>query len=166
MGISPLSSEHGLEGFSSGVASLDEWLKTTARKSQEAGNARTFVLTEGDSASVLSYYCLAAGSVSRKDARGPLARNSPDPIPVVILGRLAVALAYQGKGIGTRIYVDAIFRIARAAEEIGAKAVVVNPVNDAAHAFWLKMGFSELAGDSATLFMRMSDVRKTIDRAG
>src|SRR5258708_34104776 len=84
----PLAPDHELDGFESGVASLDEWLKRRARRNEADGASRTFVVCAGRR--VVGYYCLAAGSGLHTAATGKVRRNMPDPVPVLLLGRLAV----------------------------------------------------------------------------
>lgn len=94
----PLAPDHELDGFESGVAMLDEWLGRRARRNDAEGASRTFVLCAGRR--VVGYYSLAAGSILHTQATGKVRRNMPNPVPVLLLGRLAVDRAWQGKGLG------------------------------------------------------------------
>ena len=94
----PIGTSHQVGDFTSGVFSLDEWLKRRAVANQASGAARTFVVCEADK--VIGYYALASGSVTVAAAPGRFRRNMPEPIPVVVLARLAVDRAYHGRSLG------------------------------------------------------------------
>ncbi|KAF0664146.1 hypothetical protein L247_26780 [Salmonella enterica subsp. enterica serovar Worthington str. BCH-7253] len=94
----PLSAFHQVAEFVSGEAVLDDWLKQKGLKNQALGAARTFVVCKKDTKQVAGFYSLATGSVNHTEATGNLRRNMPDPIPVIILARLAVELSFHGKG--------------------------------------------------------------------
>lgn len=95
----PLSAFHQVAEFVSGEAVLDDWLKQKGLKNQALGAARTFVVCKKDTKQVAGFYSLATGSVNHTEATGNLRRNMPDPIPVIILARLAVDLSFHGKGL-------------------------------------------------------------------
>lgn len=84
----PLVAHHALEQFDCGAASLNDWLRKRALRNQASGASRTFVVCDDDR--VIAYYALASSAVAPDSATGRLRRNMPDPIPVVVLGRLAV----------------------------------------------------------------------------
>ena len=94
----PLAPHHELEGSESGVAALDDWLKRRARRNEAEGASRTFVVCAGRR--VVGYYSLAAGSILHVEATGKVRRNMPDPVPALLLGRLAVDRTWHGKGLG------------------------------------------------------------------
>jgi hypothetical protein len=94
----PLADHHELAEFNSGVPELDDWLGHRARANQAGGASRTFVVCESNRA--VAYYALASGAVKQPEAPGRFPRNMPDPIPVAVLGRLAIAQTHQGRGIG------------------------------------------------------------------
>jgi predicted N-acetyltransferase YhbS len=112
---------HELADFSSGDASLDDWLKRRARPNQSSGASRTFVVAE--TAKVVGYYALAAGAIAVTSSVGRFSRNMPDPIPVVVLGRLAVDQVGQGRGLGRALFRDCALRVAQAADTIGIRAL-------------------------------------------
>ena len=131
---SPLAPEHELEDFVSGVGPLDEWLKKRARANEDAGGSRTYVVCEGRQ--VVGYYSLAAGSMLREIATGSVRRNMPDPVPVALLGRLAIDRRRQGRGLGLALLRDAILRVVGAAETIGVRAMLVHAISDEARSFY------------------------------
>lgn len=153
----PLAAHHDLSGFGSGVESLDAWLKTRAMKNQLNGASRTFVLCDGDR--VLAYYALASSSVAAGDASGRFRRNMPDPIPVVVLGRLAVDQSLHGKGIGRALIRDAAQRIIQAADTIGIRGVLVHALSSDAKAFYERIGFDPSPLDPMILMVTLSDLK-------
>ncbi|HEX5509800.1 MAG TPA: GNAT family N-acetyltransferase [Pseudolabrys sp.] len=116
----PLTPEHALDVFT-GVTPLDEWLKRRALRNEADGASRTFITCVGSR--VVGYYCLAAASVLHEAATGKVRRNMPEPVPAVLIGRLAVDRNWRGKGIGADLLRDALLRIIGAADMIGVRAV-------------------------------------------
>jgi predicted N-acetyltransferase YhbS len=134
----PIDARHQLSGFASGKPPLDDWLKQRALKS-EGRSARTYVVCDGDV--VVGYYCFSAGSVRLSDAPKPMQRNMPDPLPIILLGRLAVDTNHQGRGIGKGMLKDALLRATEVSRLIGARAVMVHAIDDEAVQFYLATGF-------------------------
>ncbi|EPY5345369.1 GNAT family N-acetyltransferase [Klebsiella quasipneumoniae] len=151
----PLSSIHQLAEFVSGEAVLDDWLKQRGLKNQALGAARTFVVCKKDTKQVVAYYSLATGSVNHTAATGSLRRNMPDPIPVIILARLAVDLSFRGKGLGADLLHDAVLRCYRVAENIGVRAIMVHALTDEAKSFYIHHGFITSQTQERTLFLRL-----------
>ena len=156
----PLHEGHRVDAFQCGVPILDAWLKRSAGTNQQSGASRTFVVCRGEQ--VVGYYALAAGSVDRHQAPGRIRRSMPDPIPVVVLARLAVATGEQGSGLGRALVRDALFRIRAAAGEIGVAAVLVHALNDGAKRFYLTCGFAESPIDPLILVARSKDVEAAL----
>ncbi|MGX6446675.1 GNAT family N-acetyltransferase [Patulibacter sp. S7RM1-6] len=156
--VAPLDATHDLAGFRSGVDALDRWLHVTARTAAAAGTAATYVLH--DDGRIAGYYALAMGAVAHVDAPARVRRGMPDPVPAVLLARLAVADARQGEGIGGRLLVDALRRCVRGAAEFGARAVVVDAIDDRAAAFYEHFGFRPLTG--GRLWRRVADIRAAL----
>ncbi|RPH28115.1 GNAT family N-acetyltransferase [Buttiauxella warmboldiae] len=154
----PLDTTHILSEFHCGEAALDEWIKNRGLKNQSTGAARTFVVCRENSSQVVGFYSLATGSVAHAIASGGLRRNMPDPIPVIILARLAVDTGYHGKGLGADLLQDAVLRICRVAENIGVRAIVVHALSNAAKQFYLHHGFIPSATQEKTLFLRLPDI--------
>ena len=98
----PLTALHHIEAFDSGVSALDDWLQRRAAQNQASGASRTFVVT--DDKVVIAYYALASSAVAPVLTPGRFRRNMPDPIPVVVLARLAVARSHHGKGLGRALF--------------------------------------------------------------
>ena len=116
-GPSPLTDRQELAAFSSGDDTLDDWLRRRARANQASGASRTYVLCRERRA--VGYYALASGALALACGPGSFRRNMPDPIPVVVLGRLAVDRSEQGRGLGRALFQDAALRTLHAAETIG-----------------------------------------------
>ena len=135
----PLTAQHQRTDFDSGVPSLDDWLKHRAVKNQANDSSRTYVVCEG--LVVIGYYCLSAGAIGHAEAPSPMRRNRPDPIPVMVLGRLAIHNDYQQQGIGTALLRDAILRTVQAAEIAGMTALLVHALTEQAKRFYRSRGF-------------------------
>jgi GNAT superfamily N-acetyltransferase len=131
---------HVLDDFTSAQAALDEWLKRRARKSHASGGARVFVVATEDK-KVVGYYAIAAGAVKREVAPGRISRNMPEPIPSVVLGRLAVHRDHEGRGIGRGMLRDAILRSQRLSDEIGIRVLLCHAIDAKARAFYIHHGF-------------------------
>ncbi|MUL37506.1 GNAT family N-acetyltransferase [Gloeocapsopsis dulcis] len=149
-----LNSSHRIESFDSGNSQLDEWLKRRALKNELEGASRTYVLCAGEV--VLAYYCLVNGAVAQTVATGRVRRNMPDPIPVMVIGRLAVDCHWQGKGIGPLLR-DAILRTLQAAEIAGIRAILVHAISQDAKQFYEKCGFTASPIDPMTLMIKVND---------
>ncbi|KEC71215.1 N-acetyltransferase [Rhizobium leguminosarum bv. phaseoli CCGM1] len=147
---------HELAEFNSGVAELDEWLRRRARANQAGVASRTFVVCEGNR--VLAYYALASGAVRQPEAPGRFRRNMPDPIPVAVLGRLAIDQSHQGRGIGRALVRDAGLRLVNAAEILGIRGLLVHAISDDARAFYEAVGFLPSPSDSMMLMVGLHDL--------
>lgn len=117
--------------------------------------SRCFVGCDGSR--IVGFYALAAGSLERRNIRGSIRRNMPEPVPAVLLGRLAVERRWQGHGLGADLLQDATLRALRAAHEIGARVLLCHAIDEAAHQFYLHHGFVESTFDPLTV---MLDLRK------
>jgi GNAT superfamily N-acetyltransferase len=157
-----LSGVHDLGQFACGEPSLDAWLLSTAQQAQKSGTAQTYISILTGSTRVVGYFAIAAGSIERDLAKGWLGKNSPDPVPAIVLGRLAVDEEFQGEHVGGMLLLDAFERALQAAEIVGAKAILVNPISEKAHSFYRHWGFEEVGQDPSTLFVRMSTLQSSL----
>ena len=153
-----LAEDQAVDEFDCGVAELEAWLKRSARVAASTGTAATYVLCRGPR--VVGYYALAMSSVAHEHAPSRLRRGMPDPVPVVLLARLAVARSEQGQQLGGHLLVDALRRCVRGGREFGARAVVVDAINDDAAAFYQHFDFNELEG--RRLWRRLNDVARAV----
>ena len=156
----PFAAQHDLESFDSGVESLDRWLKTRALRNQASGASRIFVAC--DDHRVRAYYALASSAVTIAAATSRLGRNMPDPIPVVVLGRLAVDRSLQGKGIGRALVRDACLRVIHAADAIGIRGMLVHALSDDAKAFYESAGFEPSPLEPMTLMVTLASLRMAL----
>lgn len=148
-----LGETHDLDRFRSGNDTLDDWLRRRARANQASGASRTYVVADGRR--VVGYYCLASGALDLADAPGAVRRNMPDPIPMAVLGRLAVDDEWQGKGLGAALLQDAVLRTAQAAAILGIRGLLVHAVSDAAKAFYEHYGFTASPQHPMTLVLSL-----------
>lgn len=153
----PLTKSHHFSDFSSGEPELDLWLLRRALQNQLSGASRTYAVVVENK--VVAYYSLASGSVMTQSSPGRVRGNLPDPIPVVILGRLAVAEAWQSKGFGKALLRDAILRTLQAAEKIGIRALLVHALHEQAVAFYQRLGFLSSPISKTVLVLSVKDER-------
>jgi GNAT superfamily N-acetyltransferase len=151
--------QHELNYFDSGVGELNDWLGHTAGVAAAAGTAATWVLRRGNR--VVGFYALAMGSVEHRSAPSRLRRGQPNPIPVLLLARLAIDRSEQGHGLGADLLRDALVRAITGARQFGARAVIVDAIDDGAVAFYAHHGFLPLAG--RRLYRRIADIERAIE---
>jgi predicted N-acetyltransferase YhbS len=149
-----LGAGHSLERFDSGAAELDRWLRNSAHVAASAGTAATYLLRRDET--VVGYYALAMSAVTHDRAPSRLRRGMPDPVPVVLLARLAIDHREQGRRLGGHLLVDALRRCVRGGAEFGARAVVVDAINERAADFYRHFGFHDL--DQGRLWRRISEI--------
>lgn len=155
-----LNVAHDLSAFDSGTPELDTWLKRRALQNEALGTSRTYVVTaEGR---VVGFYALANGAVAHKDVSAKTRRNMPDPIPVMVLGRLAVDRAYQKKGIGFALLRDALLRTMNASQIAGIRAVLLHAISEDAKRFYQKTGFYECPVDPMTMMITLAEIEKSL----
>jgi GNAT superfamily N-acetyltransferase len=151
-----LAEHHLVDAFDSGEAALDAWLRRHAMPNQVSGASRTFVVCRGTC--VVGYYALAAGGIASSEAPGRLRRNMPDPIPMMVLGRLAVDRAEQGRKLGAFLLRDAVIRTHQIKNHAGVAGILVHAVSDRAKSFYLRWGFVECPSHPLTLVARIKDL--------
>jgi GNAT superfamily N-acetyltransferase len=155
-----LSTEHDSSEFDSGEPALDDWLRRRALTNEASGASRTYVVCTGRK--VAGYYALSAGAIAHTFAPGRIKRNTPDPIPVIVLGRLAVDKAAHGKGVGTGLLRDAVLRTLQAAELAGVRAILVHAISETAKRFYEKYGFIASPVDPMTVMITTAEAAKII----
>lgn len=151
----PLAASHILDEFTCGEISLDEWLKRRARTNQVSGASRTFVVTDRDGR-VHGYYAMAAGAVAHQAATSRVRRNMPDPVPVMVLARLAVDHRAQGIKLGAALLQDAVNRAVAVSQNAGIRALLVHALHDRAKQFYEHYGFQASPQHPMTLMLRLN----------
>lgn len=148
---------HDISKFFCGEPSLDDWLRQRAMKNENSGATRTYVVCSGNE--VAGYYSLAVGSIEHQFASGNIKRNMPQPIPVMILARLAVNRQYTGQNIGTAMLRDALLRTLQAADIAGIRALLVHALSERAAVFYRERGFVASPFDPLVLFLTLDHAR-------
>jgi GNAT superfamily N-acetyltransferase len=159
-----LTPDHDLTQFSCGEPSLDHWLRKRALQNEESGASRTYVVCAG--VCVAGYFALAAGSVAHAEAASRIKRNMPDPVPVILIGRLAIDSRFQGRGIGADLLRDAVLRTLQVAEIAGVRALLVSAISENAKRFYEKYGFISSPADPQTLMITVAEASRVIARFG
>jgi predicted N-acetyltransferase YhbS len=155
-----LADRHEVESFDCGVDSLNHWLRRRVLKNQATGASRTFVACAAQQ--VRAYYALASSAVAVDAAPGRLRRNMPDPIPMVVLGRLAVDQSLRGQGLGRALVRDAGQRVIHAADAIGIRGMIVHALSEEARLFYERIGFEPSPLDSMILMVTLADLRASL----
>ena len=155
-----LTTEHDVSRFKSGEPALDDWLKRRALTNEESGASRTYVVCS--SGRVIGYYALANGAVAHSHVTGRVRRNMPEPIPVMVVGRLAIDEVYQGRRLGADLLRDAILRTLQAAEIAGIRAILVHAISEDAKKFYERCGFYPSSVDPMTLMITLADAEKAL----
>ena len=154
----PLAASHRLDDFECGEAVLDDWLKRRALSNQASGASRSFVVTD-EGGHVRGYYAMAAGAISHQLATSAARRNMPDPIPVMVLARLAVDRRAQGLHLGAALLQDAINRAVAVSQNAGVSALLVHALDEKARQFCERYGFQPSPTHPLTLMLRLGSVR-------
>ena len=156
----PLTSEHDVSVFDCAVPELNDWLKRRALQNQSTRASRTFVVIED--LRVVGYYALATGAVAHAVATGRVRRNMPEPIPVMVLVRLAVDRAHQRTGLGSALLRDALLRTLAMAEGVGIRAILLHAISAEAKRFYIHHGFAESPVDPMTMMITLAEVEKAM----
>ena len=122
--------------FSSGADELDDWFRRFAWQNQQANNAVTYVLAHHGL--ILGYYAIASGGIARAGVPAKFAERRPNPIPIILLARLAVDRSVQSRGLGRVLFRDAIERSVVLSRSVGAAALVIHARDDEARSFYLR----------------------------
>lgn len=155
----PISSDDDLSHFDCGEEVLNDWLRRQALRS-EGRSARTYVVKDGER--VAGYYCLATGAVARAGVPRAIRHGLPDPVPVMVLGRLAVDRDYQRRGIGGGLLKEALQRTLQVSAQVGVRAVLVHAIDENAKVFYAAYGFVEFPSGTRTLFLALESIAKAL----
>ncbi|PCI45381.1 MAG: GNAT family N-acetyltransferase [Moraxellaceae bacterium] len=156
-----LTPEHELHSFNCQNSTLDDWLIRRALKNQNIGASRTFLICE-KKPTVIGYYALATGSIERNIATGNFSRGMPEPIPVIVLGRLAIDTDYQAQRLGAALLKDAMLRTLTIANNVGVRGLLVHAISTQGKQFYLKYGFQESPIEPMTLLISIKNIRQHI----
>jgi GNAT superfamily N-acetyltransferase len=154
----PLAASHRLDDFECGETVLDDWLKRRAMANQSSGASRTFVVADENNR-VRGYYAMAAGAVTHELATRGVRRNMPDPVPVMVLARLAVDRSTQGLHLGAALLQDAVNRAVAVSQNAGVRALLVHALHEKAKQFYEHYGFQPSPTHPMTLMLRLSSVK-------
>jgi len=157
--VQALIDAHQLDDFDCGIEALDRWLRQSARVAAASGTAATYVLCRDQR--VVGYYALAMSAVEHAQAPSRLRRGMPDPVPVVLLARLALDRSEHGRSLGGHLLIDALARCIRGGSEFGARAVVVDAISPDAANFYRHFGFRDL--DEQRLWRRLTDITHALE---
>lgn len=156
----PIAANRDMANFDCGEWSLNEWLKKRALKNHASGASRCFVLSVG--ATVIGYYNLSAGAISHVTAPKAMRRNMPDPLPVLLLGRLAIDKRHHNKGLGQALLRDVMLRAVNVAGDARVFALLVHAASDQARQFYRSRGFVESPLQPMTLLMTIETIRSIL----
>jgi GNAT superfamily N-acetyltransferase len=159
-----LGPQHDLSQFRNGKHdSLDAWLRDRALAS-EGLSARTYVICARDPPTrVIGYYAISTAMAHRSGLpNAKLRRGMPDEVPLLLIGRLAIDVNYQKRGLGTDLLIDALRRCLTAADTAGARAVITHAIDDDAMDFYERHGFLRSPLGERTLLMPIETVRTLI----
>ena len=155
-----ITARHPVSDFDSGEPTLDEWLRNRALKNNLSGASRTFVVCLGEK--VVGYYCLSSGGIAREAAPKRIRHDMPDPLPAMLLGRLAVDRRYQNRGLGKGLLCDALLRVTRLSQDAGVALIFLHALHDRAKQFYLSCGFVQSPLQPMTLMMTMATVQRIL----
>jgi GNAT superfamily N-acetyltransferase len=161
----PITAEHRLDRFECGKAALDEWLRAHALENEDKAS-RTYVViaqTGKDAGYVVAYYALAYGSILREEVPKKIRHGLPNPVPVMVLGRLGVDRKHGGKGIGPALLREAMQRTLQASHIAGLRALIVHAIDDEALAFYARYGFQLFPAGSRTMFLPVETLREAVN---
>jgi GNAT superfamily N-acetyltransferase len=157
---------HDRAGFESGEQTLDDWLRRYAGQNRRRDTAATWVISDADGV-VVAYATLAMTAIDRSSAPASLARQAPDPVPALLIGRLAVDARHSGLGLGTALVAHVLATAAELNTKAACRAVVVSALHSAARGWWERLGFEAFEPDSAEsldLYLLTADIEATLRR--
>lgn len=153
-----LSTDHVVAGFDCGDPTLNEWLVNRASRNQGVGgSSRTWAVVD-ESHRVVAYYAASTATVLHGEATGRMRRNQPDPLPALLLGRLAVDGLHQDAGLGSALLKHFIMKGLEVAELVGVRLLLVHAVNPEAASFYARYGFQPSPVDDLTMMLLVKDI--------
>ena len=159
----PIDPRDRVSEFSSSEPELDNWLAKRALGNESSHASRTFVSLDNDTQSIAGFVSIAAGSVAAAAVSGRVRRNQPNPIPTIVIGRLAVDSRFARRGVGSGLLHFALVKCLEAGLAIGARAIIVEPISPDARAFYRRFGFDDFPGETGTMmYLLMTDLVQSI----
>lgn len=152
-----LSADQVIDDFDCGDAALNDWLTGRARSNQDSGGSRTWVVTD-DAGRVVGYYASSTAVVLRSEATKRAARNQPDPVPALLLGRLAVDRKHQGRGLAAALLKHFLLKSLEVAEVTGVRVLLVHAKDEQAAAFYRRYEFEPSPIDDLTMMLLVKDI--------
>jgi GNAT superfamily N-acetyltransferase len=160
----PLAESDDRNLFDCGRESLNIWFRRHAWANQTSGASRVTVITDAASGRIVGYVTLSAAQIERAFLPKPQQRNRPDPLPVTLLGQLAVDKGYQGQGHAVSLLLFALKTALSAAASIGSMGVVTHPLDDNVRGFYARWGFEDLPFDPRrAMLVRMIDLQRVFE---
>ncbi|HWK43248.1 MAG TPA: GNAT family N-acetyltransferase [Stellaceae bacterium] len=157
----PLTAADDREAFDCGRDSLNQWFRRHAWRNQEGGASRISVVCDGSTGAIAGYVSLSAAQIEREYLPKSAQRNRPNPLPVLLLGQLAVDRRYHGKGYARSLMLYALTTSVKFSKEIGCFGVLTHPLDDELHDFYRRFGFEDLPFDpKRSMIVRIVDLEQ------
>jgi len=158
----PLAETDDRNGFDCGRESMNQWFRRHAWANHAAGISRANVICDAATAGIIGYVTLSAGQIERAALPKPQQRNKPDPVPVTLLGQLAIHRDYQGRGYARSLLLFALRAALRVSRDVGSFGVITHPLDDRARGFYARWGFQDLPFDPRrAMIVRMIDLERS-----
>jgi GNAT superfamily N-acetyltransferase len=158
----PLAETDDRSGFDCGRESMNQWFGRHAWANHAAGISRANVICDAATARIIGYVTLSAGQIERAALPRPQQRNKPDPVPVTLLGQLAIHKDYQGRGYARSLLLFALRTALRVSRDVGSFGVITHPLDDRARGFYARWGFQDLPFDPRrAMIVRMADLERS-----
>jgi GNAT superfamily N-acetyltransferase len=155
----PLAAQDDRDAFDCGRDSLNQWFRIDVWRSQQCGTSRTNVVYDNMTGTIEGYVAWSAAQIERAHLPRSAQRNRPDPIPVILLGQLAVDLRHQGKGCARSLLIFTLKTAVRLSKDVGCFGVLAHPIDDGVRGFYRRFGFEELPCDpERSMIVRIADL--------
>ena len=159
--IEALAGRYDRSRFDCGSQPLDRYIRQQASQNARRRVARVFVAVPEGRTEVAGFYTLSAGSIERANLPPETAKRLPHyPVPVALIGRLAVDRRWAGQGLASALLTDAAQRVVRASEALAVYAVVVDAKDERAHRFYERFGFIRLPESARRLFYPLAEIER------
>ena len=156
----PLTEADDRNAFDCGRDSLNAWFRRHAWHNQVSGTSRVNVMIDPASGQIVGYVTLSAAHIERAFLPKAQQRNQPDPVPVTLLGQLAVDRSWQGQGHAASLLYFALGTALRAAGYIASMGVITHPLDDGVPGFYARWGFRDVPFDPRrSMLVRMVDLQ-------